>query len=187
MTKNVRIKAMLSAEPKCPQSQDSAQNQISDLRLIARHFGLYDADDYLSQAWDKIRKTESAQLQALIDAHELCRNLHDKVDALRQAFAYESAAMRRKIYGCSPHVDQLNKVTQLLTKLVIKTRPILHDSNLTEDVHIWNEARKAHDEAYAALQPTDADRLQAANRKIKELELKLANARVGNMDAAVGS
>jgi hypothetical protein len=37
----------LRETPKQPQRQDSLVDQMMDLQRLARHFGLYDADDWL--------------------------------------------------------------------------------------------------------------------------------------------
>jgi hypothetical protein len=46
-----------------------------------------------------------AELQAVIDRHDLCHNLHGKVDA--RAFADGCAQEQRRLYGCAPDADEV--------------------------------------------------------------------------------
>jgi len=49
-------------------------------------------------------------LRRAIKAHDLCHNLHGKVDAI--AFAEGCEAEQRKLYGCAPHADGLRNLYQ---------------------------------------------------------------------------
>ncbi len=44
--------AQLKDIKQCPQRQDSLQDQLRDLRIIANKFGFYDAADYLKTVLD---------------------------------------------------------------------------------------------------------------------------------------
>lgn len=62
-----------------------------------------DVADKEKQRGDNLKeKLEKAE--AIIAQHDLCHNLHGKVDA--QAFAAGCAAEQRKLYGCAPDADQ---------------------------------------------------------------------------------
>lgn len=50
---------------------------------------------------------EIDRLQAIIDRHDLCHDLHGKVGA--NEFAQGCAQEQRKLYGYAPHADQLAK------------------------------------------------------------------------------
>lgn len=58
---------------------------------------------------------EVKRLQAVIDAHDLCHNLHGQVDA--RAFADGCAAEQRKIYGCAPDADEVERLQVRLAEL----------------------------------------------------------------------
>lgn len=53
-------------------------------------------------------EAEVAKLRAIIDQHDLCHNLHGKVDA--RAFADGCAAEQRKLYGCAPDQDEIGRL-----------------------------------------------------------------------------
>jgi hypothetical protein len=48
---------------------------------------------------------EVKKLREVVRQHDLCHDLHGKVDA--EAFAEGCAAEQRRIYGCAPHADRL--------------------------------------------------------------------------------
>jgi len=43
------VDCLVRAIPKQPQRQDSTQEQLNDLRLVAIHLGMYDALDHLQR------------------------------------------------------------------------------------------------------------------------------------------
>ena len=51
---------------------------------------------------------EVRALRAVIATHDLCHNLHGKVDA--RAFADGCAAEQRKLYGCAPDADRVKEL-----------------------------------------------------------------------------
>lgn len=51
---------------------------------------------------------ELLRLRAVVKQHDLCHDLHGKVDA--QAFADGCAAEQRRIYGCAPDRDELTRL-----------------------------------------------------------------------------
>ena len=62
----------------------------------------------ISAAWRKRAteaETELTAAKAVIAQHDLCHNLHGKVDAV--SFAEGCATEQRKLYGCAPHADAL--------------------------------------------------------------------------------
>lgn len=65
----------------------------------------------------------SAELEsarAVIAQHDLCHNLHGKVDAL--AFAEGCAAEQRKLYGCAPDVDRAESAERELESVRVLAR-----------------------------------------------------------------
>lgn len=69
--------------------------------------------DKISSEWKTEQlKEENARLKGIIERHDLCHNMHGKVDA--QDFAAGCAAEQRKLYGCAPDAD---RVEQLLKQL----------------------------------------------------------------------
>ena len=51
-----------------------------------------------------------AKLEAIIATHDLCHDLHGKVDA--RAFADGCAQEQRKLYGCAPDADALTSLKE---------------------------------------------------------------------------
>lgn len=58
---------------------------------------------------------EVRRLRGVIKAHDLCHDLHGKVDA--EAFAAGCEAEQRRIYGRAPHVDALQEMQQQIDEL----------------------------------------------------------------------
>ncbi len=57
-----------------------------------------------------------AELQAIIDKHDLCHNLHGKVDA--RAFADGCADEQRKHFGCAPDSDEVKRLKALVVEAI---------------------------------------------------------------------
>jgi len=53
---------------------------------------------------------ENARLRAVIETHDLCHNLHGKVDA--RAFNDGCNEEMRKLYGCAPDADELSRLRE---------------------------------------------------------------------------
>ncbi len=58
---------------------------------------------------------EIERLRKVIADHDLCHNLHGKVDA--RAFADGCVAEQRKLYGCAPDADELARLRAIVDKL----------------------------------------------------------------------
>lgn len=56
-------------------------------------------------------EAEVAKLQGVLKQHDLCHDLHGKVNV--NAFAKGCFAEQRRIYGCSPHGDFIDKLHDL--------------------------------------------------------------------------
>lgn len=70
--------------------------------IIARHYAP------VAEAHAK----EVERLQSIIDTHDMCHNLHGKVDA--RAFTDGCAAEQRKLYGCAPDADRVKQLEEAL-------------------------------------------------------------------------
>ena len=57
---------------------------------------------------------EVERLRGIIAQHELCHDLHGKVNA--EDFAKGCAAEQRRIYGCAPHADEIRDARELLSR-----------------------------------------------------------------------
>lgn len=68
------------------------------------------ADDIVKRAESAEKERDEAR--AVIAQHDLCHNLHGKVDAI--AFAEGCAAEQRKLYGCAPHADLVASLSAAL-------------------------------------------------------------------------
>lgn len=68
----------LQSLPHLAQSQRAVTDQILILRAVARKLGLYDAEDYLSQAWDKIRAAEAALTKSEYKLSLIARVMKDE-------------------------------------------------------------------------------------------------------------
>lgn len=55
------------------------------------------------------------KLQNIIDTNDLCHNKHGKVDA--RAFADGCADEQRKLYGCAPDADEIDRLKSELCEL----------------------------------------------------------------------
>lgn len=70
---------------------------------------------HVFECHDEIRK-----LRAVIETHQLCHNLHGKVDA--EAFAEGCADEQRKHFGCAPHADRVTELEQKLDAADVLSR-----------------------------------------------------------------
>ena len=60
-------------------------------------------------------RDENEELRGIITQHDLCHNLHGKVDAIN--FADGCATEQRKLYGCAPHADRAESSERELAAL----------------------------------------------------------------------
>ena len=61
---------------------------------------------------------ENKKLREIIKQHDLCHDLHGKVGA--KEFAMGCEQEQRKLYGCAPHADQLERANiYLLISIVL--------------------------------------------------------------------
>lgn len=71
--------------PQCPQRQDSTDEQLADLRMVANRMGFYDAADYLRPPYSQKAKQLTVDQLTEILRRELVNNPNWNIETAAQA------------------------------------------------------------------------------------------------------
>lgn len=128
---------------------------------------------------------EISRLQQIINTHDLCHNLHGKVDA--QAFADGCRAEQTKLYGYSPDGCRIEELQITLAKMIAAIEPVLMavasgqmpDSSFRRGE--WNEIVKAYDLAKKYIGDASKPSQVEDYRATVETRLAVLEARVNQL------